>query len=149
MITNRLYKEDPYLRSCETQVFRAANINGRKAVILRDSVLFPEGGGQASDRGTLTLLYSVGNSLKDGQSYHVLEVYEHDGEIYNLLDTADDIPIGSKCRVDLDWQRRFDNMQRHSGEHLLTGIFHREYGATNRGFHMGDDYMTIDLALEG
>ena len=150
MITDRLYKTDSYLRSCETQIFRVANVSGRKAVILKESVLFPEGGGQSSDRGTLTLLYDVGSAApKDGQKYQVLEVYEHDGEIYNLLDTADDIPIGSRCRVDLDWQRRFDNMQRHSGEHLLTGIFHREYGLTNRGFHMGDDYMTIDLALEG
>ena len=149
MITNRLYKNDPYLRSCETQVFRSVAISGKRAVILRDSVLFPEGGGQTCDRGSLTLLYNTGKELKDGQVYQVLEVYEHDGEIYNLLDTQDDIPLGAKCRVDLDWQRRFDNMQRHSGEHLLTGIFHREYGLTNRGFHMGDDYMTIDLALEG
>lgn len=48
----------------------------------------------------------------------------------------------------LDWSRRFDNMQRHCGEHILSGIFYKLFGGVNRGFHMGTDYMTIDINLE-
>ncbi|MDO4545698.1 MAG: alanyl-tRNA editing protein, partial [Bacillota bacterium] len=50
------------------------------------------------------------------------------------------------CRI--DWARRFDNMQRHCGEHILSGVFYRLYGGVNRGFHMGRDYMTVDISLE-
>ena len=115
---------------------------GHTAVILDRTVFFPEGGGQPWDLCRLT--------IKTGscRSYAVIKVIEHDGEILHVLDTSDDIPANSGCLLELDWQRRFDSMQRHTGEHIFTGVFDKLFGGTNRGFHMGDDYMTIDIALE-
>lgn len=141
MKTKRLFKENPYLKETEAVVADSFPFQGKTAVIFDRSVFFPEGGGQPWDLGKVC--------MKDGsREYLLLKVIEQDGEILNVLDTADEIKEGSECLLKLDWERRFDNMQRHTGEHILTGIFDREFGGTNRGFHMGDDYMTIDIALE-
>ena len=59
-----------------------------------------------------------------------------------------EIRVGDKMKLTIDWAHRFDNMQRHLGEHILSGAFYRLYGAVNKGFHMGDDYITIDLAFD-
>ncbi|MBR3183313.1 MAG: alanyl-tRNA editing protein [Firmicutes bacterium] len=142
MKTKRLFKENPYLVSSEAMILESLPFEDHTAVILDRTVFFPEGGGQPWDLGRLT--------IKTGscRSYAVIKVIEHDGEILHVLDTSDDIPANSGCLLELDWQRRFDSMQRHTGEHIFTGVFDKLFGGTNRGFHMGDDYMTIDIALE-
>ena len=56
--------------------------------------------------------------------------------------------VGDPVLQNIDWTHRFDNMQRHCGEHILSGIMYKLYRGINRGFHMGDDYMTIDISLE-
>ena len=142
MKTKRLFKENPYLMSSEAVILESLPFEGHTAVILDRTVFFPEGGGQPWDLGRLT--------IKTGscRSYAVIKVIEHEGEILHVLDTSDDIPANSGCLLELDWQRRFDSMQRHTGEHIFTGVFDKLFGGTNRGFHMGDDYMTIDIALE-
>ena len=142
MKTKRLFKENPYLVSSEAMILESLPFEDHTAVILDRTVFFPEGGGQPWDLGRLT--------IKTGscRSYAVIKVIEHEGEILHVLDTSDDIPANSGCLLELDWQRRFDSMQRHTGEHIFTGVFDKLFGGTNRGFHMGDDYMTIDIALE-
>ena len=142
MKTKRLFKENPYLCDTEAVILDVMPFEGHKAVILDQTVFFPEGGGQPWDLGRLT--------IKTGscRSYAVIKVIEHEGEILHVLDTSDDIPENSRCLLELDWQRRFDSMQRHTGEHIFTGVFDKLFGGTNRGFHMGDDYMTIDISLE-
>lgn len=142
MKTKRLFKENPYLASSEAVILEVLPFEGHTAVILDKTVFFPEGGGQPWDLGRLT--------IKTGscRTYAVIKVIEHNGEILHVLDTEEDLPVNSGCLLELDWQRRFDSMQRHTGEHIFTGVFDREFGGTNRGFHMGDDYMTIDIALE-
>ena len=142
MKTKRLFKENPYLVSSEAVILESLPFEDHTAVILDRTVFFPEGGGQPWDLGRLT--------IKTGscRSYAVIKVIEHEGEILHVLDTSDDVPVNSGCLLELDWQRRFDSMQRHTGEHIFTGVFDKLFGGTNRGFHMGDDYMTIDIALE-
>ena len=109
---------------------------GKVLVNLDQTIFFPEGGGQSCDVGTIA-------------GYEVTDVYEHDKEIFHQVDcSVDDLAEGQEVELNLDWERRFDNMQRHCGEHILSGIFHREFGGINRGFHMGDQYMTIDISLE-
>ncbi len=73
---------------------------------------------------------------------------EKDGLIYHRSGSAASLKEGSRILCRIDWDRRFDNMQRHCGEHILSGICYREFGGINRGFHMGEDYMTIDISLE-
>ena len=136
MKTVRLFKENVYLRECEACVVSVTTEEGRTLAVLDRTIFFPEGGGQSCDLGTIA-------------GFVVRAVFERDGEICHQVDCRpEDLRAGSLVELIIDWPRRFDNMQRHCGEHILSGIFYREYGGVNRGFHMGDQYMTIDISLE-
>ncbi len=129
---------DRYKRSTEAIV---SNIDRNVAhnsisIVLDQTVFFPTGGGQSCDLGTI-------NGIK------VVDVFEKDDILYHILEGCDStIQVGDKVSLEIDWKRRFDNMQRHCGEHILSGIFFKLFGGVNRGFHMGEDYMTIDISLE-
>ncbi len=143
MQTIKLFKENVYMKDAEAVITSAEEKNGELLLMLDRTIFFPGGGGQSCDLGTI-----AGFSLAD--------VYEHDKKIYHKLvipqdrekEASETLREGASVHLALDWARRFDNMQRHCGEHILTGIFYREWGGINRGFHMGDDYMTIDIAME-
>ncbi|MCD7841493.1 MAG: DHHA1 domain-containing protein [Lachnospiraceae bacterium] len=74
---------------------------------------------------------------------HVLEVHEKNGELIHYTDAA--LPVGAQVCGKIDWERRFDLMQQHSGEHIVSGLVHAAYGYDNVGFHMGSDVITIDF----
>lgn len=143
MKTKRLFKEDVYMREAEALITSAAETeDGRTAVTFDRTVFFPTGGGQSCDRGTAA-------------GFNVVDVYEDEklDDIVHILDcTPAELEAaaasGEPVKLVLDWDHRFDNMQRHCGEHILSGMFFREYGGVNRGFHMGEQYMTIDISLE-
>ena len=138
LTTEKLYQKDVYARACEASVLACP---GDSKVILDRTVFFPEGGGQSSDVGTLT--------LADGTVCDVIRAYDDgDAVVHELAAPAPGLAAGSKVSLAIDWAHRFDNMQRHLGEHILSGAVYRLYGGTNRGFHMGDDYMTIDIRFE-
>ncbi len=102
------------------------------------TIFFPTGGGQSCDKGKIN-------------DFEVSDVYEKEGIIFHKVRCNDSNivwNIGDEVCCEIDWEHRFLNMQRHCGEHILSGIFYREYGGVNRGFHMGDSYMTIDINLE-
>ena len=138
MKTIKLFQSDVYKRSTEAIV---SNIDRNVAhnsisIVLDQTVFFPTGGGQSCDLGTI-------NGIK------VLDVFEKDDTLYHILEGCDSaIQVGDTVSLEIDWGRRFDNMQRHCGEHILSGIFFKLFGGVNRGFHMGEDYMTIDISLE-
>ena len=73
---------------------------------------------------------------------------EHEGEILHVLYTSDDIPENSRCLLELDWQRRFDSMQRHTGEHIFTGVFDKLFGGTNRGFQCGTRGIAASINID-
>lgn len=131
MNTSRIYQKDVYLRSFTASVTSVDD----NIVTLDQTAFFPEGGGQSCDLGTIN-------------GFRVLDVQESDGEIFHTLEDSHTLKAGDAVSCELDWERRFLNMQRHCGEHILTGVIYREYGGVNRGFHMGDEYMTIDIAME-
>ena len=131
MSTIKLYQRDVYLKECEAVILELQE----DRVVLDRTIFFPTGGGQSCDLGFL-----------GGQE--VLDVSEKDGLIYHQVRSAASLKEGSRILCRIDWDRRFDNMQRHCGEHILSGICYREFGGINRGFHMGEDYMTIDISLE-
>ena len=144
MKTERLFKEDVYMKEAEAAVTSLTETKeGRTAVTLDRTIFFPTGGGQSCDRGTIA-------------GFPVIDVYEDEkaDDIIHVLDCRPSefehaaSPVGKLLKLSLDWEHRFDNMQRHCGEHILSGMFYREYGGVNRGFHMGDQYMTIDISLE-
>lgn len=128
--TRRLYYEDVYKKEFTATVVECREQKKGYAVILDESAFYPEGGGQPSDVGTL-------GDVK------VTEVHEKDGELLHYTDKA--LEVGAKVEGKIDWARRFDLMQQHSGEHMVSGLIHEAYGYDNVGFHMGSDTITIDL----
>ena len=108
---------------------RATDQRGKPAVALDRTAFYPTGGGQPNDRGTL-----------DGVP--VLDVIVEDGLVWHVL--AAELP-GSECAGILDWARRFDHMQQHTGQHILSEAFIVTCDAHTVAFHLGADACTIDL----
>ena len=92
------------------------------------------------------LLYCLQNKMcirdRNG-NIHISDVQEKDNEVVHLADK--EIPVGTEVHGVIDWNRRFDLMQQHSGEHIVSGFIHAKYGYNNVGFHMGSDVITVDL----
>ena len=130
METRKLYYEDSHLRSFTAQVLSCEETAKGFEMILDATAFYPEGGGQACDMGAL------------GDA-NVLDVRERGEAIVHLCDKA--LEPGAEVRGEIDWERRFDLMQQHSGEHMVSGVIHRRYGYHNVGFHMGSEVITIDF----
>ena len=128
----KLYEQDPFLTRFSAAV--EACVQGKKGydVLLDQTAFYPEGGGQPYDLGTLG-------------GANIIEVHEREGRVVHTCDRP--LKVGSRVEGEIDWQRRFDLMQHHSGEHIVSGIAHRKWGAENVGFHMGSDVITIDLSV--
>lgn len=129
-MTARLFDDDSHLLVFEASVLSCEPTSEGFFVRLDATAFAPEGGGQPSDIGRL-----------GGVS--VLSVSERDGEIYHLTDA----PLGEGARVtgEVDRVRRLRHLQNHTGEHIVTGLFFREYGMNNVGFHLGHEDVTLDL----
>lgn len=128
--TRRLYYEDVYKKEFDAQVLVCRAGERGYEVILDESAFYPQGGGQPCDTGTL------GNA-------EVTDVQEKEGELIHYTDK--ELKAGTSVHGKIDWERRFDLMQQHSGEHLVSGLVHEAYGYDNVGFHMGSDVITIDF----
>ena len=128
--TKRLYYEDVYKKEFTAKVLECREAKKGFHIILDESAFYPEGGGQPSDAGYL-------NDVK------VKEVHEKDGELLHYTDKP--LEAGTEVQGRIDWARRFDLMQQHSGEHMVSGLIHEAYGYDNVGFHMGSDTITVDL----
>lgn len=152
MKTKKLYQQNPYLTFSDglildvisdTKMLKSMGFkkNERGILVVFDqTVFFPTGGGQPCDLGTV----SVDNSV----DYSVLDVFEREGIVYHRLDTEENLSPGQSVNMTINWPRRFSNMQRHCGEHILSGAFDHLFGGVNRGFRMGEDEITIDINLE-
>lgn len=128
--TRRLYYEDVYLREFTAEVKECRERKGGFAVLLDQSAFYPEGGGQPGDTGSMGEI-------------RVTDTREEDGELLHY--TEKPLEPGSRVSCAIDWERRFDLMQQHSGEHMVSGLVHQTYGYDNVGFHMGGDVITIDF----
>ena len=135
MATTKLYQQDVNIKEWDATITKITE-NG---IYLDRTAFFPEGGGQSCDLGTIAFA---------GALIDVTDVQEDGDDVVHSLSSTQGLTEGASVHCCLDWDRRFDNMQRHCGEHILSGIFYQECGGVNRGFHMGEDYMTIDISLE-
>lgn len=138
MKTIKLFQSDVYRRIADAVVlqFDKDNSKNTSCLVLDSTIFFPTGGGQSCDLGTIN-------------EFEVIDVFEKENIIYHIIKGCDaTFKPDDTVNLEIDWDRRFDNMQRHCGEHILSGIFFRLFGGVNRGFHMGEDYMTIDISLE-
>ena len=130
METEKLYYADPFLKEFTATVLDCRAGKHGYTVTLDRTAFYPEGGGQPADHGTL-----------DGAA--VTDVHEKNGVIFHNVDRA--VEIGKTVTGAIDWARRFDHMQQHSGEHICSGLICGRYGCDNVGFHMGTDIVTIDF----
>ncbi len=129
-MTQKLYLNDSYLTSIQAQVIACTPTEGGFDVELDQSVLFPTGGGQPHDTGMIGGV-AVTDVVEDGERV--------------LHRTAEPIAVGSTVEACIHWPRRFDHMQQHSGEHILSYAAKELFGAVNVGFHMAASYCTVDL----
>ena len=130
METRKLYYADSHLKEFSATVIHCEETKGGWAVTLDATAFYPTGGGQNCDLGILG-------------SANVLDVKEQGEQIVHLCDQP--LEVGAVVTGTIDWQRRFDHMQQHSGEHLVMGQIYRKFGYHNVGFHMGTNLVTIDL----
>lgn len=133
METQKLYYQDPYLREFPATVLSCEAAGEAWKVVLDQTAFYPEGGGQPADHGVLKTA---------GGEIPVTDVHEKNGTVFHTC--AAPAEPGTVVTGVLDWARRFDHMQQHSGEHILSGILCRLYDCDNVGFHLGAEAVTID-----
>lgn len=131
--TKKLYYEDPDLREFPATVLSCEPAGEAWRVVLDQTAFYPEGGGQPADHGVLRAA---------GREIPVTDVHEKNGAVVHTC--AAPVEPGAVVTGALDWARRFDHMQQHSGEHIISGILCRLYRCDNVGFHLGAETVTID-----
>ena len=130
MDTEKLYDQDAFLQEFDAVVTGCCEgKDGSWLVALDRTAFYPEGGGQPADHGVL------GGAA-------VLDVQEREGQVLHSCDRP--LPVGQTVRGVIDWDRRFDHMQQHSGEHIVSGMLCAVFSCDNVGFHMGADTVIID-----
>jgi alanyl-tRNA synthetase len=133
-MTTRLYYTEPYRRTFDATVVACNERGGRFEVLLDQTAFYPTSGGQPFDTGRIG-------------AAQVLDVVDRDdGEIVHVVDGP--VDRGSKVTGTIDWVRRFDHMQQHTGQHVLSAACDRLFGVRTESFHLGTDVSTIDLARE-
>ncbi|MEZ0481899.1 DHHA1 domain-containing protein [Planococcus sp. SSTMD024] len=128
-MTKKLYYDDPYIKEIMVQVAESASDERGYYVVLDQTCFYPEGGGQPADHGM------IGAAA-------VQDVQNHDGEVRHYLDCK--LEPGEYEAV-LDWHRRWDHMQQHAGQHLLSALLEDRHGYRTTSFHLGQERVSIDL----
>lgn len=129
-MTEKLYYENAYIKDFEATVLSCEKADGGYRILLDKTAFFPEEGGQYSDRGRL------------GEASVSLTVIEND-EIYHITDKP--LIVGTSIVGSIDFDERYEKMQCHSAEHILSGLIHSLYGYNNVGFHLGAEDVTMDI----
>ena len=128
MKTEKLYQQDAYMTEAEASVISCEKTAKGWETVLDRTVFYPEGGGQPADRGYI------------GEAF-VSDVHERDGIVVHLCDR--EVKAGP-VRLSIDFERRFDHMQQHSGEHIVSGMICDRFSCSNVGFHLGAENVVID-----
>lgn len=134
---NALYYRRPYVKEFDAAVTACTKTEHGYEITLSDTAFYPEGGGQPGDRGMLSAVDRPENAVR------VSDTQFAGSNIVHIADA--ELPVGVQVYGIIDWENRCDNMEAHSGEHILTGVIHQIYGYENIGFHIGAQYVTIDF----
>ena len=130
-MTTRIYYTEPYRKDFDATVVESREVDGRVHVLLDQTAFYPTSGGQPFDTGTI-----------GGAS--VIEVMDRDdGEVVHIV--SGQLKPGAVVHGSIDWARRFDHMQQHTGQHVLSAAFDRLFAARTESFHLGETAATIDL----
>lgn len=131
-MTERLYYQDSYLKEFRAKVLKKIKIDNQTAVVLDETAFYPTSGGQPYDKGVI-------------QDVPVVEVAEEGDEIIHILKKELKEKINSEVVGKIDWRRRFDHMQQHSGQHILSAAFEKLWNADTVSFYLGDEICTLDI----
>lgn len=134
MTTQRLYYDQPYLKEFTAPLSGAVRDGAVWRVTLASTAFYPTSGGQPHDCGMLA-------------GYRVVDVVEDGDEIVHMVESPDDLAalVGRAVDCAIDWSRRSDHMQQHTGQHILSAAFEKLLDADTVGFHLGAEYVTIDI----
>jgi alanyl-tRNA synthetase len=131
----KLFYQDPYIKSFSAKVVtQSKDENGNDYLVLDQTAFYPTGGGQPYDVGTIA-------------NIKVLNVEEIEGEVRHYIEKELD-DLNAAVNGVIDWERRFDHMQQHAGQHILSAAFEQLFGYKTVGFHLGNETLTIDLETE-
>ncbi len=128
---HRLYNDSPYINEWQTEVRSIVEKDGKCHITLAETAFYPEQGGQLADQGTI-------------EGVPVEGLYEQDQTVYHILPSA---PQGKVVKCRLDFARRFDHMQQHTGQHILSAVFEMMSQADTSSFHMGEEDASIELSM--
>ncbi|MBE6750363.1 MAG: hypothetical protein E7560_04290 [Ruminococcaceae bacterium] len=129
-MTEKLYDINSHLKEFAAEVVSCQELSQGFGIVLNKTAFFPEGGGQKSDKGHLNDAVVSDVQIKNGEIIHI---------------TNEKIEAGTTVIGKIDWERRFDFMQQHSGEHIISGIANKLYGCENVGFHLSEEIVTLDF----
>ncbi len=132
-MTRKLYYEDSHIKQFTATVLSCTEGKDRWEVVLDQTAFFPGGGGQLPDTGTIGGVRVIGAKEQGEDVVHYLK---------------SPVPVGGSVECRLNWNQRLRRMQNHSGEHVVSGVIHKMFGYENVGFHMGEDFITIDYSGE-
>ncbi len=132
-LSKKLYLNNVYTKECISNILEVEKKDNTFLIVLDQTPFYPEGGGQPSDTGYIGDLF-------------VKHVFEEDDKIYHVTDNVPGELNGVKCSI--DWDRRFDHMQQHLGQHILSGCFYKLFNGTTVGFHLGAEIVTVDIDME-
>ncbi|MEO2262664.1 alanine--tRNA ligase-related protein [Dorea sp. YH-dor228] len=129
-MTEKLFYQDSHRKEFQAKVLACENNGEQYRVALDQTAFFPEGGGQYADTGYL-------------EDVEVTDVHEKEGIIFHTVKAP--LEVGKMITGRLNWEERFEKMQQHTGEHIVSGLVHQRFGYENVGFHLGSDYCTMDF----
>lgn len=132
-MTDKLYYDQAYLKEFDARVVSVRIIEDKYHICLDRSAFYPTSGGQPFDTGRIN-------------SANVLDVYVDDAhDVWHVVDS--EFSTGDNVHCKIDWNRRFDHMQQHAGDHMIASALHRLYGGVTIGLHISDETSTIDVAM--
>lgn len=132
METARLYNDDPYLKEFEASILEILPFEDKLGIVLDKTAFYPVGGGQPSDTGYLN------------ESF-VSQVVEQHGKILHIVDTK---PLTNEIKGSINWEMRFDHMQQHTGQHILSACFEELFNGHTDSFHLGKDIVSIEINID-
>ncbi|GAB4114586.1 MAG: serine-tRNA(Ala) deacylase AlaX [Candidatus Caldatribacteriota bacterium] len=131
-MTERIYYQDSYLKEYKSKVIKKMEIKNRPALVLDQTIFYPTSGGQPYDQGFI-------------QNIPVVEVLEEGEDIIHVLQQEWEGQEQEEVISKIDWTRRFDHMQQHTGQHILSGALMKIWGIETVSFHLGEKYCTLDI----
>ena len=133
-MSTKLFYENRYLKEFDGCVVSCTEDKKGWAIVLDQTAFYPEGGGQPCDKGIMVF---------GGTTATISDVRERGGEIIHYSET--EIPAGTVVHGVIDWDRRFDMMQQHTGEHIFSGVVNSMFGYNNVGFHLTEKDNVVDF----